>query len=164
MLRRIIFASIAATSSFLANSATSTDAATLPGLAAIVGTFDCVTHAAGGVVWRFHSINRAWGAWVRVDTTFAPQNGQPADTASTFVGFDTQAKRWNIVSIDRDGTYYTRLSKSKAFDGSQWVDGYPADGAQAVIRVRGNRQYTFALVARRSHGQAQTSTTVCTRK
>ncbi len=163
MFRYTILVSIIATNVCLANPNTTTGAKTPPGLAAIVGTFDCVTHGSDGVVWHFHSVNHAWGSWVRADTTFAPQNGQPADTASTFVGFDAAAKRWNIISIDTDGSYYTRYSTSRAFDGSHWVDGYPADGAKAHIRAQGGRQYVFELISPGQDGHGQTSTTTCTR-
>lgn len=159
MCQRVLFVSILAASACLASSNVSADAATPSGLEAIVGTFNCVTHESGGTVWHFHSVNRAWGAWVRVETSFAPQNGQPADSASVFVGFDAKAKQWNIISADIDGSYYTRSSRSRAFDGSHWVDRYPADGAKAVVGLRGKQQYTFDLV---STG-AKSSHTVCTR-
>jgi hypothetical protein len=162
MLRRVLLVSIVGASACFASPDVGAGVKLAPGLSSIVGTFDCVTHASGGVVWRFHSVNRAWGAWVRADTTFAPQNNQPGDIASTFVGYDAQAKRWNIISIDTDGSYYTRYSRSGAFDGSQWADGDPADGGKAVIRVHGGEQYTFELVVRRN-GRDETSVTVCTR-
>lgn len=104
-----------------------------------------------------------WGAWLRADTTFAPQNGQPKDVAQTFVGFDSAAKRWNIVSIDADGSYYTRYSTSREFDGSHWADGYPADGGRAVIGTPNPRQYTFDFTGRPSNGRTDVSHTVCTR-
>ncbi|HZT03216.1 MAG TPA: hypothetical protein VFA39_13215 [Steroidobacteraceae bacterium] len=165
MCQRVVFALILAASACVANFSTASAATTTPSeLEAIVGTFNCVTHASGGAIWRFHSVNRAWRGWVRADTTFAPQNGQPADAAFTFVGFDSNTKQWNIVSVDNDGSYYTRSSKSKSFDGSHWVDGYPADGARAVIRLRGKRQYTFDLASPGPKGRAETSNTVCTRE
>ncbi|HEX5206620.1 MAG TPA: hypothetical protein VFW10_02355 [Steroidobacteraceae bacterium] len=164
MSQRVLFVSIIAASACLANSTVSAATPTPSGLEALVGTFNCVTHASDGTVWRFHSVNRPWGRWVRADTTFAPQNGQPGDTASTFVGFDGNAKQWNIVSIDNDGSYYTRSSRSGSFDGSHWVDGYPADGAKAVIRLRDKRQYTFDLITPGAKGRAATSNTVCTRE
>lgn len=164
MGRRVLFASMLVASACLANSNVSADTAMPPGLDAIVGTFNCVTHESGGSVWHFHSVNRAWGAWVRVETTFAPQNGQPADSASVFVGFDAKAKQWNIISIDIDGSYYTRSSRSQAFGGSRWVDVYPADGSKAVVGLRGKRQYTFDLVTAGKKGRSSSSHTICTRQ
>lgn len=163
MWQRVLLLSLLTASACLANLEVSADTVTPPGLDAIVGTFDCVTHESSGTVWRFHSVNRAWGPWVRVNTTFAPQNGQPADSASVFVGFDAKAKQWNIIAIDIDGSYYTRSSASKAFDGSHWVDVYPADGAKAIVGLRGKRQYTFDLVTAGPKGHAPTSHTLCTR-
>lgn len=164
MLRHVVLLSVIAANTCLAGADAGTGGAAQRGLAAIVGTFDCVTHDSDGVVWRFHSVNRPWGTWVRADTTFMPQNNQPADSASTFVGFDAKAKRWNIVSIDEDGSYYTRYSSSREFDGSRWIDGFPADGARALIRVRDMRQYTFDLTTIARNGRAEISSTVCTRE
>jgi hypothetical protein len=76
-------------------------AAAQPGLASIIGTFNCITHENTGTIWRFHSVNLAWGDWVRADTTFAPQNGKPADTASTYVGFDAASRLHEIQQIAR---------------------------------------------------------------
>jgi hypothetical protein len=135
---------------------------TSPGLTSIAGTFDCVTRDNTGTVWRFHSVNRHWGSWVRADTTFAPQNGQTADTASTYVGFDASAKQWNIVSLDTGGSYYTRYSKSTAFHGSNWKDGYPSDGATAVIRVS-STGYTFDYTGAPKSGRSDRSLTTCSR-
>ena len=104
-----------------------------------------------------------WGAWLRADTTFAPQNGQPKDVAQTFVGFDAAAKRWNIVSIDADGSYYTRYSSSRDFNGSHWVDGYPADGGKAVIGVSPH-MYTFDFTGRPTNGKVDISHTACMRE
>lgn len=134
------------------------------GVGALVGTYTCVTHDSSGKIWHFTSVNTMWGAWVRADTTFAPQNGQPADVAQTFVGFDSGAKRWNIVSIDTDGSYYTRYSLSRSFKDSKWIDGYPADGGKAIIGLPDLRHYTFDLTTPERNGRAAVSRTVCTRK
>jgi hypothetical protein len=131
-------------------------------VAPIVGSFDCVTHGSNGLTWRFRSVNQPWGSWVRADTTFAPQNGRPRDTGSTFVGFDDDAKQWNIIAIDTAGSYYTRYSKSPSFNGSHWIDGYPADGARATIALTATG-YTFDLTTPLEHGSSGWSRTACTR-
>jgi hypothetical protein len=131
-------------------------------VAGIVGSFECVTHGSDGLTWRFRSVNQPWGSWVRADTTFAPQNGRPRDTGSTFVGFDNDAKRWNIIAIDSGGSYYTRYSKSPSFNGSHWIDGYPADGARATIGVTA-AGYTFDLATPPERGRSGWSHTVCAR-
>lgn len=131
-----------------------------PSATSIVGTFNCLTRA-GTATFHFHSENHPWGVWVRADTTFPTQGGQPADVSSTFVGYDSDAKQWNIISIDRAGSYYTRMSKSPAFSGSHWTDGYPADGGQAVITVT-PKQYSFDLTTPGTDGP-HISHTVCSR-
>jgi hypothetical protein len=133
------------------------------GVRAIVGTYDCVTHDSSGKTWRFRSVNAMWGAWLRAATTFSPQNGQPKQVSQTFVGFDSGAKRWNIVSIDAGGSYYTRSSGSRDFTGSQWTDGYPADGGKAVIGTPSLREYTFDFTGPKTSGHSDISHTVCTR-
>jgi len=133
------------------------------GVRAIVGTYDCITHDSSGKTWRFRSVNTMWGAWLRAATTFAPQNGRPKDVGQTFVGFDSSAKRWNIVSLDADGSYYTRYSGSRAFTGSGWVDGYPADGGKAVIGMPSPRQYAFDFTGPGTNGHPDISHTICTR-
>jgi hypothetical protein len=132
-------------------------------LSAIIGTFDCVT-LDGDKISHFHSVNVAWGAWVRADTLFAPQNGQPEDRRSVFVGYDVSAKRWNIVALDMDGTYYTRYSRSPYLNGSRWLNSYPVDNAKAIIRTYGGSRYTFSLNQPATNGQpADSSMTTCTR-
>jgi hypothetical protein len=74
------------------------------------------------------------------------------------LGFDAATKRWNIVSMSSDGSYYTRYSVSQALDGSRWRDGYPDDGGRAVITTPNPLQYVFDFTSRGSH-----SRTTCTR-
>lgn len=126
----------------------------------LVGTYACVNRESTGTVWRFTSINEPYGAWLRASSTFAAQNGQPAQTAVTFVGYDAQAKQWNIVSISNDGSYYTRASTSRVLNGSRWTDAYPADGAKAIITIPSAGTYTFDLTT----PQGVRSHVVCTIK
>lgn len=134
-------------------------------LGKMVGTFNCLTKGSDGRTWHFHSVNQMWSArWMRADTTFAPQNGQPKDTASTYVGYDSLAKRWNIVSVDTAGTYFTRYSFSPTIDRSRWSDGYPPDTTKAVLRVAGTPGYVFDTTTPAAKGPANWSHTVCTRQ
>ncbi len=126
----------------------------------LVGTYACVNHESTGTTWRFTSVNEPYGAWLRASSTFAPQNGQPAQTAVTYVGYDPDAKQWNIVSVSNGGSYYTRASASHALDGSRWTDAYPADGAKAIIRTPNATEYTFDLTT----PQGARSHVVCTRQ
>jgi hypothetical protein len=126
----------------------------------LVGTHACVNHESTGTVWRFTSVNEPFGAWLRASATFAPQNGQAAQTAVTFIGYDSDAKQWNIVSVSHDGSYYTRASTSRDLNGSRWTDAYPADGAKAIIRIPSATVYTFDLTT----PQGAHSHVVCTRQ
>ena len=132
-----------------------------PDLKAILGSFNCIDHESGGVTWRFHSVNKPWGSWVRFDTTFAPQNGQAANATQTYIGYDTAARRWNIVSVIVGGSYYTRHSRSGHLDGSRWVDDFPADGATAVLRAYAGPKYTFDLTTPAIHGHAGFAHVTC---
>jgi hypothetical protein len=131
-----------------------------PGAASIVGTFNCMTRA-GAATFHFHSENQPWGAWVRADTSFPAQAGLSASFSSTFVGYNSDTKQWNIIAINRAGSYYTRTSKSPAFNNSHWTDAYPSDGGKALITVT-PRRYTFDLSTPGANGPS-TSETVCTR-
>jgi hypothetical protein len=134
------------------------------GLNAIVGAFDCVTETSDKMTWRFHTVNHPWDAWVRGDLAFSPQNGQPALYGSNYIGYDPAAKQWNIIALFKPGSYYTRYSHSVSFDGSQWLDGYPADGARAVIRTYNGAKYTFEFHQPAMKGQPPNSSmTTCTR-
>jgi hypothetical protein len=126
----------------------------------LVGTHACVNHESTGTIWRFTSVNEPYGAWLRVSSTFAPQNGQPAQTAVTFIGYDPDAKQWNIVSVNQGGSYYTRASTSRDLNGSRWTDVYPADGAKAIVRIPSATAYTFDLTT----PQGVHSHVVCTRQ
>lgn len=129
----------------------------------LVGTYHCMDHQSTGQTWRFTSVNDAFGAWLRVHVTYPPQNGAAGDKATTFVGYDPGAKRWNIVGVDVDGSYFARSSRSPAFDGSQWQDEYPRDGGKAVVRTFGSSRYTFDLTIPAAKGSPLRSHVVCTR-
>ena len=128
----------------------------------LVGTYHCVNHQSTGQTWRFTAINDVFGAWLRLHVTYPPQNGIAGDTATTFVGYDPGEKRWNIVGVDVDGSYFTRSSHSAAFNGSQWQDEYPQDGGRAVVRTFGSSRYTFDLTMPTAKGAPIQSHVVCT--
>jgi hypothetical protein len=129
----------------------------------MTGTYHCVVQDNAHKVWHFISVNSLWGAWLHLDITYPPQNGQPKDVAVTYLGFDPAAKRWNIVSPDEDGSYFTRYSTSQALNGSRWIDGYPADGRHAVLRIPRVGQYTFDLWTSKRSNNAPDFRVVCNR-
>jgi hypothetical protein len=124
----------------------------------LIGTYSCVTRSTDHTTWRFTTVNAPFGAWLRLYATFAPQNGAPAQTNFTYLGYDQTSKRWNIVSMRSSGSYYTRFSTSRELNGSRWVDGYPADGGTAVITIPSPSQYLFAFTTAEDR-----SLTTCTR-
>lgn len=124
----------------------------------LIGSFNCVTHASQRT-WHFTSTNAAWNSWVNARTYFAPQNGQPADVASTYVGYDADAKAFNIVSLDADGSWFSRKSTSRALNGTRWNDIYPADGTRAHLTFPDGRHYVFET----TDVKGGLSKTVCTR-
>lgn len=128
----------------------------------LVGTYNCVNRQSTGQKWRFTSVNDVFGAWLRVHVTYPPQNGTTGDVATTFVGYDPGEKRWNIVGVDADGSYFTRSSHSAAFNGSQWQDEHPQDGGRAVVRTFGSSRYTFALTMPSAKGAPIESHVTCT--
>jgi hypothetical protein len=129
----------------------------------LTGRYECRQRDSGGQTWRLLTVNRPYGSWLRLDATYPAQNGQPAGTAITFVGFDAAAKRWSIVSVSADGSYYTRYSTSRDFNGSQWIDGDPADGGKAVVKVISSGEYTFDFASPTGPGKTARSHTVCTK-
>jgi hypothetical protein len=131
-------------------------------VAELVGQYQCIVHDSAHKVWHFQSRNSLWGTWLRAEIYYPPQNGSAADVTHTFVGFDDTTRRWNIVALDRAGSYYTRYSHSAKLDGSRWVDGYPADGGRAVLRILPSSGYTFDLTIASSKSTAY-SHVKCTR-
>jgi hypothetical protein len=130
----------------------------------LVGEYDCIVTSGKTQVDRFKSINTTWHSWLYV-TTIDELPGNARDVSRVFVGFDPNARRWSIVGVDQAGTYWTRRSASKYFDGSRWVDNHPADGATSLVRVLGSgAQYTFDQDVPQSDGRADHSHVLCTRR
>jgi hypothetical protein len=131
---------------------------------ALAGTYQCVDRESTGRTWRFVTVNKPYESWLQLNATYPAQNGAPRGTAITFLGFDADAKRWNIIAVSGTGSYYTRYSTSPALDGSKWTDGFPADGGRATIRTFGSGRYTFELTTPAKTGPATSSDVVCTRE
>ncbi|HEV3195930.1 MAG TPA: hypothetical protein VGZ06_07300 [Candidatus Cybelea sp.] len=105
----------------------------------LTGRYECRQRDSGGQTWRLLTVNRPYGSWLRLDATYPAQNGQPA------------------------GSYYTRYSTSRDFNGSQWIDGDPADGGKAVVKVISSAEYTFDFASPTGPGKTARSHTVCTK-
>ena len=131
----------------------------------LTGRYECRQRDSGGQTWRLPSpsMDRS-GSWLRLDATYPAQNGQPAGTAITFVGFDAAAKRWSIVSVSADGSYYTRYSTSRDFNGCRsGSTATSADGGKAVVKVISSGEYTFDFASPTGPGKTARSHTVCTK-
>ncbi len=134
-----------------------------PNAQVLTGTYACNDTDNQGPSWHFTSENVAFGEWVRAKTSFAAQNGAAAHVSQAFVGYDRDAKRWNIVVVNDDGSYYTRYSTSAQLDGSHWTDLEPADGGRAVITVPNPKQYVFDFHQALKGGKTEHQRVVCTK-
>jgi hypothetical protein len=125
----------------------------------MAGRWTCITHAAHQV-WRETNVNTAFGPWMRLASVFPAQNGQPTGKAMKYLGYDSTAKRWIVMSIDDSGGYYTMYSATPSLDGAHWIDAYPADHRIGYLKFVSSSEYTFDSS---TPGSSGTSHTVCTR-
>lgn len=141
-----------------------TTAATPPQSAhALAGTYACHDTDNNGPGWNFTSVNTPFGEWIRAVTSFPPQNGTRAQVSEAFVGYERDAKRWHIVVINDDGSYYTRSSTSALLNGSHWTDREPADGGQAQITLPDANHYVFDFHQEVKNGKMEHQRVVCTK-
>jgi hypothetical protein len=126
----------------------------------MAGQWTCITHDSAHRVWRETNLNTAFGPWMRLASAFPAQNGQPAGKAMKYLGYDSQQRRWIVMSIDDSGGYYTMYSSSATLDGAHWIDAYPADHRTGYLNFIGTNKYTFDSS---TPGAIAASHTVCTR-
>jgi hypothetical protein len=126
----------------------------------MTGQWTCITHDSAHRVWRETNVNAPFGPWMRLASVFPAQNGQPAGKATKYLGYDSQTKRWIVMSIDDSGGYYTMYSNSPTLDGAHWIDAYPADHRTGYLKFAGTNEYTFDSS---TPGAPAASHTVCTR-
>lgn len=158
LLKSVTMKTLLMTVVALALTATAAPASQSPPME-MVGTFQCVNHVSGGTVIRFTATNTIYGPWLRVSTVFHTQS---PETALTFLGYDSGSKRWNIVSVNSAGSYFTRNSTSVDVNGSHWVDADPKDGGRAVLSFS-PQQWTFDLVVPGAGTSSVHSHVICTR-
>ncbi len=131
-------------------------------VAALVGTWTCVTQTSNHRTYREKDVYAMFGPWVRDVGTYPAAYGQPAGTLVGYVGYDAKHRRWISTSVDTGSGYALYYSTSPSLDGSRWSDGYPRGSGGAVFRLHGTTQYTLDASGT-SHGKAFTSHQVCTR-
>jgi hypothetical protein len=129
----------------------------------LVGTWSCVTHDSQHKTYHETDVDSMDGPWLRMLTTYPPQNGQPAATGTGFFGYDSKHGRWIVTSVDTTGEYSITVSTSHTLNGSQWTDAYPVDNATATFRTVGSTEFTVDVRAPDGHGNTVTSHQVCTR-
>lgn len=130
----------------------------------LIGSWSCTGHDSMHHTWRESDTYTMWGMWLRGDSSYPAQNGEPAGTGISLVRYDSHAGHWLIVGADTGGTAFTATSSSHAFDGSHWVDAYPADNGWANIHVNGMNAWTIDSSGPDGHGHTVVSHEVCTRR
>jgi hypothetical protein len=149
--------------------------ATLPSLAiaaspqqatvrSLVGTWSCITHGSDKKTYRETDTDAMFGNWLRIDSAYPAQNGQPAGTGVTFFGYDAKNKRWVVTGVGTDGSYFMASSTSPAFDGAKFSDQYPNDHGTAVLHMSSSAQYSMDTQGPGSNGKMMTQHVVCTRQ
>jgi hypothetical protein len=130
---------------------------------ALSGNWICITHTSDKKTYKETDSNAMYGKWLKISSTFPAQNGQPAGTGQTFLSYDGQSKRWIIAGVSTNGDYFVDYSKSSAFDGSQWYDGYPNMHGSAIVHMT-STQYTVDSKGPGSQGRTMTTHEVCTKQ
>lgn len=129
----------------------------------LVGTWSCVTHDSTHKTWHETDVYSMWGPWLKDNASFPSQNGERAGTGMSFSTYDAQHGRWVITYADSNGTYFTASSSSHAFNGSHWVDEYPADNGTATVRMTNANTLVIDSTMPDGHGHVSTGHEVCTR-
>jgi hypothetical protein len=129
-----------------------------------VGTWSCITHSSDNKTYRETDVDSMFGDWLRIDSTYPAQGGAPAGTGVTFLGYDSKHARWIVTGVGTDGSYFTSVSMSPAFDGSKWTDQYPNDHGTAVLHMPTATQYTMDMQAPSSQGKMTSQHAICTKQ
>jgi hypothetical protein len=127
-----------------------------------VGTWNCVTHTSDNKTYHETDTDTMFGNWLKIDSTYPAQGGQPAATGVGFFGYDAKQGRWYVTNIDTLGNYSSNYSTSKSLGGSSWHDGYPNNGGSATVSVSKN-QYAVDGKSAGPNGKTMTTHEVCTR-
>lgn len=130
---------------------------------ALLGHWTCVTQDSTHHTTRETDTYQMWGAWLHDASSFPAQNGSPAGQGESFIRYDSSAGRWVITGVDTMGVYFTASSSSHTFNGSHWVDNYPADGGWANLHMTSANQVILDSSGPDGHGHTVTSHQVCTR-
>ena len=132
-------------------------------LQAMTGNWTCVTHDSSGKTWNETDVGTMWGSWLKTESTFPAQNGQPAGSGLTFLGYDAANRRWYVSFLNTAGEYGSAYSTSKTWGGSKWQDGYPNNHGSSSITASKN-QFSIDTKMAGANGKTMTSHEVCTKE
>ncbi|MBV9056646.1 MAG: hypothetical protein JO078_03150 [Candidatus Eremiobacteraeota bacterium] len=165
-MTRTLYATLAATAALVLPAALRAAAASSPQQTTIrgfVGSWTCVTHSSDNKTYRETDTDTMYGDWLRVNSSYPAQNGAPASTGTTFLGYDSKKKQWVATGVGTDGSYFTAVSTSPQFNDSHWSDQYPADHGTAVLRMTQSTQYSMDTQTPNGKGKMMTDHEVCVR-
>lgn len=112
-------------------------------IAGLVGTWSCVTHTSENKTYHETDVDSMYGNWLRIDASYAAQAGAPASTSVTFLGYNSKQRRWVVMGVGTDGSYFTSTSTSPAYNGSKWTDQFPNDHGTELIHMTRSTQYSM---------------------
>jgi hypothetical protein len=132
-------------------------------LQSLLGSWTCVAHSSDGKTYHETDVNTMYGKWLKSDSKYPAQNGDPAGTGQSFIGYDSMSKRWVIAGVDTAGEYFVNYSNSANMDGSTWHDGYPNMHGSAIVHMT-STQYVVDTKGPGAGGKTVTSHEVCTKR
>jgi hypothetical protein len=162
--RYIAMAGIAVFALFVAPSSLSAAAPQQATVEGLVGSWSCVSHTSDNKTYRGSDVDTMYGKWLKINSTFPAQNGEPAGTEQAFFGYDSKHGRWIVTGVGTGGDYFMNYSNSSNFDGSQWYDGFPNNHGSAVAHLTAYTRYTVDSKGPNAQGKIVTEHEVCTRQ
>ena len=145
----------------MAAAATSPQQTTLQGF---VGTWKCVTHASGNITFSETDTDTMFGNWLKIESVYPAQAGQPATSGVTYAGYDAKKHQWVTTGVGTDNSYFVATSTSPTWDGAKWTDVYPADHGTAVTHGPSGGKYTLVSSGPGASGKMMTYSSVCTKQ
>jgi hypothetical protein len=133
-------------------------------LQSFVGTWKCVTHGSDNKSFNETDTDTMFGDWLKIESSYAAQAGQPAASGVSYAGYDAKRHHWIVTGVGTDNSYFTAISSSPTWDGAKWTDAYPADHGTAVTHGPSGGKYTLVSSGPGPTGKMMTYTSVCTKQ
>ena len=105
-----------------------------------------------------------YGNWLKIESAYAAQPGQPASSSVSYAGYDGKHHHWIITGVGTDNSYFLATSNSPAWDGAKWTDVYPADHGTAITHGPSGGKYTLVSSGPGPSGKMMTYSSVCTKQ